>query len=404
MMCHLPGLIGFRHVWDHVTGVMEPEQPRITDELVQAVRQAARDLETKGWAVVPSLFSPQECDQLLFDQWTALEAATLGELNPHWSKEEWAAMKADELPPHQHGIMTGWRLNHCEPVRRVRRDPRCLFVFASLYGTDQLCGSLDRINFKFPGRLYRSVKPWPHVDQNPRRLGRVTVQSYVTMMDAPEDAPSNRLYEGSHALFAERWAYRRTGDTSDWTTLSEEEAAALERVCPLVKPVLRKGDMLLWDSRTVHSPCEGTSREGRYVIYLCYNRWWDKTGDARAMLDKQRAFLDCRATSHSPLPQKCFPNKPRQYGSAPVKYAEFDKQLLSIEDEPRGGEKYLFGFEAYGGEGQLLGADWRERYQMPEAGLLHFVSPFAALEPPGKQPLAGADAEAGEPQQKRQCT
>lgn len=380
---------------------MEPEQPQqvITEELVQAVRQAALDLEKKGWAVVPSLFSPAECDQLLADQWACFDAASDSRLNPHWSKEEWARMKADDLPPHQHGIMTGWRINHCEPVRRVRRDRRCLFVFASLYGTDQLCGSMDRINFKFPGRTYRSVKPWPHVDQNPRRLGRVTVQSYVTMMDAPEDAPGNRLYEGSHAIFAEHWAYRRTTDAGDWTTLDAQEAATLEQTCPLVKPVLHKGDMLLWDSRTVHSPCEGTSKEGRYVIYLCYNKWWEKAGDVRAMLEKSRAFLDCRATSHSPLPQKCFPNKPRQYGSKPVNYAEFDKQLLGIRDEPLGAEHYLFGFKPYEREGQLLGKNWREQYGMPRA-LLQFVSPFDALEPPGKQPLGDVDATEG-PQQKK---
>jgi hypothetical protein len=347
------------------------------ESLEERTKNAANDLEKLGYAVIKGVYSREEAEQIHHDMWSCLEKASDGKLK---QGVDYTKVKAKYLPPHQHGILHTYRVNHAPPVRQVRRDPRIIKIFASFYGTDQLTCSMDRVNFKFPGKVYESKKPWPHADQDPRLLGRVTIQSYLSLTDAGEDAPSNRLYEGSHLIFDEFFKERRLekGPIDNWTTLDEHEAYSLGKTCPLVKPILEKGDMLFWDSRTVHSPSDGSNYEGgRFVIYLCYNKLWEKEGDQTFLNKKKQAFLACHASRHTPIPQSLFPKGPRIYDpSKPPLYASFTKEQLGIEDVPQGAEKYLFGFSPYGGkEGLNLGEGWNHG----EKPLLHFVSPFTPL-------------------------
>jgi ectoine hydroxylase-related dioxygenase (phytanoyl-CoA dioxygenase family) len=355
------------------------------DDYVQRIRQAAIDLKEKGYAVLKRVYSREQADEVYDAMWQCFDKASGGVLN---HQADYASMKASALPDHRHGILQSYRINHAEPCRQVRRDPRILKVFAALYGTDQLTGSMDRINFKFPGRRYRSQEDWPHIDQDPRLVGRVSIQSYLTLTDSGEEAPDNRLYEGSHLIFAEHWAYRRgDGPVDNWVRLTDKEAKRLEKQCPLVKPVLAKGDMLLWDSRTAHSPSDGADfQDGRFVIYLCYNKLWEKAGDAKFASAKKDAFINCRATPHSPVPQTLFPKGPRIYDAEkPPAYWEFTKEQLGIGDEPQGCEKHLFCFESYEGrEGLNLGLGWKDEFG--PVPLLDFVSPFTPLLPAYEEP------------------
>jgi hypothetical protein len=368
---------------------MQPEQRDfITPELVQAVRDATEQLKSKGWAIVPSLFEPAECDDYLARYWKALGHATNGALHP---EADYTGLRGRDLPPHSHGILLSHRANHAACVREMRADPRAIFVHAALQNTDQLWSSLDRVCFKFPGRVYRAQQPWPHFDQTPRRTGLLYVQSYVTMMDAPLEEPSNQFYEGSHLVFGERWAYKRsTTQNKHFNLLTQEEAAKLGEKCPLVKPVLKKGDMLLWDSRTVHSPSDGTSaKQGRFVVYLCYSQLWGhgSAGGVDAKT-KRLAFDNCLSTSHCPLPQKLNASRPDTRGQAAGPYDELDRERLGVPEKPTERERFLFGFDDYEGrEGRLLGADWKERAGLAtQEPLLKFESPFAKMLPAYEKP------------------
>lgn len=355
---------------------MEPER----ESLRIKVEQAARDLESLGYAVLPGLFTSDECDQKLSEMWDCLERASQGVLK---RDADFASMKASAMPAHKHGISESWRLNHAPPVRAMRRDERVIEVFARLFGTKRLTCSMDRVNFKFPGRKYKSQGDWPHMDQNPRQLGRITIQTYITLTDAPLDAPGNRLYEASHLVFAERWAYMRKSENRDnWQTLTSEEASELGKVCPLVKPVLRKGDMLLWDSRVAHSPSDGVDfTNGRFVVYICMSPLWEKANDTKFWAKKKAAFEECRATNHRPVPQKLFGKTPRAYGGVQPAFAEFDKTALGITDEPIGAERLLFGFDKYDAQHELLPG---VAIGQP---LLSFVSPFTPLLPGVDEPV-----------------
>lgn len=364
---------------------MEPELP----SLRLRTEQAARDLEKLGYAVIRGVLTRDEAQDYHRRIWDCLTRASDGVLAPD---RDYKSMAAKDLPAHKHGISESYRLNHSPPVRELRRRREFLDIYKWLYGekkgqysAQQMTCSMDRINFKFPGRPYKSQGDWPHMDQCPRQLGRITIQSYVSLTDAPPEAPGNRLYEGSHAVFAERWAYLRTSEKRDgWQMLNEQEASDLGEVCPLVKPVLEAGDMLLWDSRTVHSPSDGTDFSmGRCVVYLCYSPLWEALRDEKFWAKKKAAFEDCRATTHKPVPQKLFAKMPRAYGGVKPVFGSFDKQKLGITDEPIGVERLLFGFDKYDDDKHRLFPD--EQLAEP---LLTFVSPFMPMLPgQDEQPL-----------------
>ncbi len=358
---------------------MEVEAPPAKDWSAR-IAEAARHLEEHGWAVIERLYSEEECTQLHNQMWQLLEKASGGDLTRDL---DYATVKAQRLPPHKHGILESYRINHAEFVRQVRRDLRIIRVFAALYGSDQLVSSLDRVNFKFPGRAYRSQGEWCHADQHPRQLDRLCVQSYLTVTAQREGGPGNRFYDKSHKAFGEFFEPQRDDGrpNSGWTLLTEEQRQSLRLRCPLVKPDCPPGSLVLWDSRTVHSPTEGTDfSDGRFAIYLCYAPLWEKAGNAGVLKAKQDAFTERRATAHWPVPQKLFGKTARQYGTpddkAKQSLMEVPVQVLGNADGPTDVERLLFGFDEYHGqEGRLLGEQWRMA-RLRRQPLLKFTSPF----------------------------
>ncbi len=358
-------------------------------ELIEKVKKAANDLEKDGYAVIENVLTSEECRKIIADMWDHWGTISDGKITPQTDFTQ--PGKTLKLPQHQHGILLSYRLNHLKVIDDLRTRWEFIFIYSMLYGSDQLTCSQDRFNFKFPGRKYKSSESWPHADQHPARLGRITIQSYVTMLDCDENSPGNRFYRGSHAIFDTFFAEkRRHFKKGDWNKLTADEKISLPKLCPLVKPQCKAGSMVLWDSRTVHDPDDGSDFDaGRFVVYVCYNlmKWADsetKTYRENMLKEKRKIFTECLSTTHSPLPISKFPKVPRHYGGPEDKnpYDEISLEKLGRTREPNEREKYLFGFKSYNGnEGCLLGdADWIERYELEgTVPLLEFVSPYSAF-------------------------
>jgi hypothetical protein len=358
--------------------------PPLFDDLYEKVKKASEDLKRDGYAIIEDVFTKEECLILRQKMWCHWEEISDGKLT---EKTDYSNMMAKDLPPHKHGILESYRINHLKTIREIRHDHRIIAIYAFLYGTDQLTCSTDRINFKFPGRRYKSSHPWPHADQHPARLGCITIQSYVTLMDCHENDPGNRFYRGSHAIFDSFFKEKRkTSKKNDWNTLNDDEIDRLvnDEKCPLIKPTYKAGSMLLWDSRTVHSPDDGSNFEhGRFVVYTCYNKLWDnKAIDNKFIKQKKNVFTDFRATSHSPLPISIFPKLARTYGNEPCPYHEIPINKLGYDKEhdatkPNHIEEYLYLFKSYENkEGKLMGDPmWQKQYGI-NGSMLPFVSPY----------------------------
>ena len=235
---------------------------------IEKVKRAASDLKEKGYAVIPRLFNEEE-STLYYRRMFALVVHYLNIENVlETTKVEnkktfedfceiFSKRKASELPPNKHGIWESHRSNHFDVVKAIRAHPKVALVFCLLYGLTsptELVSSLDRINFKFPGRSYgvhqrrvkvdafgnvvkqqttkkkekkekeeeeegrrqrqkirvpeEALEGWAHVDQHMDRTNEngvvQSIQAYVTLMDVKsEKDPGIRFYEGSHIVWEE---------------------------------------------------------------------------------------------------------------------------------------------------------------------------------------------------------
>lgn len=137
------------------------------EDLPEAKRRniltAARDLREKGYAVVPNVISEEKRLGYVAKMWDTLEAMSKHSAQPFYRGADYSEVRSTCMPPHKHGICETYRMNHAQVVREIRKDRDVWEVFAALFGSTQLVGSLDRINFKFPGKEYKSLAPWAHI-------------------------------------------------------------------------------------------------------------------------------------------------------------------------------------------------------------------------------------------------
>lgn len=349
-------------------------------DLYKKVKRAAKDLKEKGYAVIPSVLDEQEVEQYKAKMWDTLGSMTASDVykrgvNTKFDRsiDNYEQYKMSDLFPHKHGILESYRMNHCEAARDARKEPKILEVMTALYGDTRLVCSMDRINWKFPGKQYKSQEDWPHCDQNPRKLGPRCVQAYLDINGTLNDQePGNRFYEGSHLVFHKFTKPYRGLDETDWFKpgLAEITQISEKYKLPLVKPLCPAGSLVLWDSRTIHSPHDGTDFErGRSVFYVCYLPYQPETFTRQEEQKKKDAFLAMNATRHTPFPQSCFGKYARTYGKEDVKHLEvapvhlFASRLkkagyASMNEEgksallaqcvlPDEEEKLLFGFKSY---------------------------------------------------------
>lgn len=180
-------------------------------------------------------------------------------------------------------------------------EPGVIDAFTELWGTDELLVSFDSLNITLPN-LRPQRKPWPHVDQSPMRQGLACAQGIINLSHVgPEDGSLIAL-PGSHLLndtFFETQTDKATWEKKDWRRFSEEEMKWWEaKGFKPTKIMADPGDLILWDSRTVHWGGEPTEKSNviRTVIYASMTpaAW----ATQEAIKEKIRVFHAYGATTH----------------------------------------------------------------------------------------------------------
>lgn len=186
---------------------------------------------------------------------------------------------------------------------QARMEPKVVDAFAKIWGTDKLLVSFDALNVTLPNRADKAAqKPWPHVDQSPLRRGLHCVQGIINLSQAgPEDGSlivlprSNTIIEH----FFDTQTDPSSWNTNDLRLISEDEMKWFqERDMKPMKVMAEPGDLILWDSRTVHWGGEPSAQSNiiRTVIYVSYSPADWATADA---LDRKKESFDAfQATTH----------------------------------------------------------------------------------------------------------
>lgn len=153
------------------------------------------ELEEKGYCVVPGVLSRSKSSEYVSKFWDWLESFHTGvdRSNP----KTWTCSK---LPHNSHGIIQHFAIGHAQFVWDIRSEDSVIDVFSKIWNTQRLLVSFDGANFS---RVTKSqTKPWPHVDQGPKKKGKVCIQGLVNLLDSGENDGGLLVYEGSHKLHA----------------------------------------------------------------------------------------------------------------------------------------------------------------------------------------------------------
>lgn len=178
--------------------------------------------------------------------------------------------------------------------------------FAKLWGTDELLVSFDAVNITLPGRTDVKWKPWPHVDQAPTRKGLACAQGIINLSEAGPLDGGLQVLQGSSELFEQFFqehppkpkAVGAPGQL-DWFGFSMEDVKWFEdRGCKLIKIIAEPGDLIIWDSRTVHYASLPQSDTIRTIIYATYTPASLATAEDLAL--KADIFRRWEATTHWP--------------------------------------------------------------------------------------------------------
>lgn len=207
------------------------------------------------------------------------------------------------------GLFHRHAVGHEQFAWDIRAEPGVVDAFARLWGTPELIVSYDSTNISLPyGKELsgEATAPWPHVDQSPLRPARHCVQGIVNLApNGPEDG-GLMVLEGSTALFDEYFATHgniRPAEgwpTADWWGHDEEAVAWFEaRGCKWHKVCAGPGDLILWDSRTIHYGAAAAGTEPRVATYVCYKPASGISPEQLAL--KKECFANYWGTSHDPL-------------------------------------------------------------------------------------------------------
>lgn len=212
---------------------------------------------------------------------------------------------AENLPAQtRDNILNKYCISHERFMWEARMEPNVVEAFAKIWGTDELLVSFDGMNVTLPSRDKPAAKPWPHVDQSPLRRGLHCVQGIINLSPAGPEDGSLVVFPRSNTLierFFDAQTDPFTWEKKDWRLFDEAEmkwfTGSTHGLTP-VKVLAEPGDLILWDSRTIHWGGEPSTNSDtiRTVIYASYSP--AKLASEEALREKKKAFESYRATTH----------------------------------------------------------------------------------------------------------
>jgi hypothetical protein len=164
-----------------------------------------------------------------------------------------------------HGVISGNGIGQSDFLWNIRSNRQVKKVFSRIWNSQQLLVSFDGCGIFRDWRynpLWKTTGGWNHVDQNPKeKPDRCSIQGFVSLTDQSEKTGGLVVYPRTHLRFTE---------LSDQITNSKNFAKVLD-THPIMNEgktlgVLvhcRAGDLVLWDSRTVHCNSPATAIEER---------------------------------------------------------------------------------------------------------------------------------------------
>jgi hypothetical protein len=237
-------------------------------------------LDEHGYVVIAGALNNEECARALALTWDYLE-----QLGTGIDRDDVATWDDDRWPTAVHGgILPGHGIGHSAAQWFIRAVPNVKTSFAAVWDTDELLVSFDGMALWRPWALNPAWKTnrggsWLHIDQHPiARPGKHCVQGLVNLLPMSPQTGGNVLIPGSHRKFAtipDLYPQRlgRVPPSVDHFRFPSDDPLLADT--PPFMSHMEAGDLLLWDSRTIHcssaalAPPDATPELLRAVSLVC---------------------------------------------------------------------------------------------------------------------------------------
>lgn len=269
----------------------------IRPEYCDSIEKRLEHLDIYGWTILPKPEAYQP--DIIYNEFLKWLASGCSRFN----LEDQSTWINKNLPRRLHGILKQ-NVGHEDWVWKTRIEYK--EYFTKIWGTDDLLCSFDGANF-MPGtqtELYSNdrnytevIKGWMHIDQIRMLPNKENVQGLVMLTPSGPSDSGLILIEGSHKWFEE---YSQLNPVDGWkwnmvngnTVLNSQKIKEMRhaKICGEV------GDIILWDSRTMHQSGELRRSRPRACVYVSMQ---PRVGCPQKQLDKRiKCFEGLKMTNH----------------------------------------------------------------------------------------------------------
>mmetsp|Transcript_23615 Transcript_23615/g.34342 ORF Transcript_23615/g.34342 Transcript_23615/m.34342 type:complete len:312 (-) Transcript_23615:574-1509(-) len=292
-------------------------------------------LKTEGFVVVRKVLCPGEVHNAIDLFWTHIEK-TLPQDDEkpidRSNMDTWHQWSLDSR-----GFMTR-NTPQCKGSWFVRSIPMVHDVFAKIWDEKDLLVSMDAVIAWKPWWYHSGWKPYTeglHLDQNPfEKKDFACVQGMVPLYDVTTTVGGLEVIPQTHTDEAKedfRKRYPKMKYSGDWCPLRQKDP--MQGSGQLV--LAQAGDLILWDSRTIHGGVLGTGetdREdsnkaqlARLSVPVCMTpRSW---ADEEVLRERRNAFEMGACMTHWPH-EIGDGHSPGTYGYVPIDLTEEQLRLL----------------------------------------------------------------------------
>eukprot|EP00449_Zooxanthella_nutricula_P009700 CAMPEP_0198504300 /NCGR_PEP_ID=MMETSP1462-20131121/10422_1 /TAXON_ID=1333877 /ORGANISM="Brandtodinium nutriculum, Strain RCC3387" /LENGTH=427 /DNA_ID=CAMNT_0044233465 /DNA_START=76 /DNA_END=1359 /DNA_ORIENTATION=- len=240
-----------------------PFAPRRFDVEADAA-EWTEHLVTEGYAVIANVADVRDCALADDLAWAYLEARAANSQDVRTmgtppvtrrAPDTWHALNGWPRESAQWGQVTHAGAGQSAFQWHCRALPKVHAAFARVWGTEALHVSFDGFNVMRPAPHPRTSQGWYHVDQSVLSECFEGVQGLICFRTMrPQDAglvlvPQSHL---DHGARAKRFQEQNDPCIEAYIPIDERPEEMRRIAGRVVKPLLHRGDLILWDSRTVH--------------------------------------------------------------------------------------------------------------------------------------------------------
>lgn len=282
-------------------------------------------LHRQGYAVLQGVFSAKDRARFLQAFWGAM-----AHLSPSTVPEDRSSWR---MPIGFRGIVSSYGLAQSDFAWMVRSAPRVRGAFERIFGSSDLCVSLDAVVVQDQLPKTR-VKPMLHKDQRPE-LADLSVQAIYNFDESGPSDCGTCVVPGTHKRI---FAWER-GSNRDFIRVPEEELSGFRPV----KPDVPSDSILFFNSRLVHAAMGGRvlraddpvtglprpSRLGACVAWAPRVRRSEKT-----RLRKEAMYFAGKCSTHWPCDRLAEKPPPKKWeilpGATPLPHPVADPSRLAM--------------------------------------------------------------------------